>query len=111
MREAGGVAAPTGTIESRLKSANLSRRAIRAWTEAREETSTVVAVTSKPAREAMPSVPGDYLAYYRALAKAVGGDGPNPVTAEEAPGVIEILELVMESAREGRRLTPSARPI
>ncbi len=49
-------------------------------------------------------IPGCYLAYYEALAKALGEGAPSPVTAEEALEVMRLLELGLASAREGRRL-------
>lgn len=59
--------------------------------------------------EETPSPPGEYLAYYEALARALRGDGPNPVTAEDALEVMALLELGFASAREGRRLWRSSR--
>ncbi|GHA70545.1 Gfo/Idh/MocA family oxidoreductase [Streptomyces termitum] len=46
-------------------------------------------------------VPGDYPAFYAAVAAAVRGDGPNPVTAREAAAALEVLEAAKRSAREG----------
>lgn len=51
-----------------------------------------------------PSVPGDYRCYYRLLRDAVQGNGPNPVTPEEAAHVIYLIELGIASAQTGRRI-------
>lgn len=48
---------------------------------------------------------GDYKQFWRELAAAVAGAGPNPVPASEAIEVIELLEAGMASAREGRTIT------
>ena len=55
-------------------------------------------------RQDIPSVRGDYLSCYVALAKALREGAPNPVTGEEALEVMKLLELGLLSAREGRRL-------
>ncbi|MFG2332235.1 Gfo/Idh/MocA family oxidoreductase [Streptomyces sp. NPDC048604] len=47
------------------------------------------------------SLPGDYPAYYAAVAAALRGDGPNPVTALEAAATLDVLEAARRSAREG----------
>ncbi|MFD8804765.1 Gfo/Idh/MocA family oxidoreductase [Streptomyces sp. NPDC059597] len=44
------------------------------------------------------TVPGDYPAYYAAVAAAVRGTGPNPVTALEAAEALDILEAARRSA-------------
>ncbi len=49
-------------------------------------------------------VAGNYPAYYAAVRDAIRGVGQNPVTAEEAMHVIGLLELGLQSAREGRVL-------
>jgi predicted dehydrogenase len=49
----------------------------------------------------VPTVPGDYPAYYAAVAKAVREGGPNPVTALEAAAALDVLEAARRSAREG----------
>lgn len=46
------------------------------------------------------TVPGDYPAYYAAVAAAVRGTGPNPVTALEAAETLDVLEAARRSARD-----------
>ncbi|MFJ6987560.1 MULTISPECIES: Gfo/Idh/MocA family oxidoreductase [unclassified Streptomyces] len=50
---------------------------------------------------AVPTLPGDYPAYYAAVAAALRGEGPNPVTAEEAATALDVLEAARRSARDG----------
>ncbi len=52
-------------------------------------------------------IPGDYPAYYAGVRDAIRGVGPNPVTVEGAIRVIDLLELGVQSAREGRSLAVS----
>ncbi|MFJ7126355.1 Gfo/Idh/MocA family oxidoreductase [Streptomyces sp. NPDC098101] len=47
------------------------------------------------------SLPGDYPAYYAAVAAALHGTGPNPVTAHQAADALDVLEAARRSAREG----------
>ncbi|WP_327376150.1 Gfo/Idh/MocA family oxidoreductase [Streptomyces sp. NBC_01216] len=47
------------------------------------------------------TLPGDYPAYYAAVAAALRGDGANPVTAHEAAAALDVLEAAKRSAREG----------
>ncbi|MER5629732.1 Gfo/Idh/MocA family oxidoreductase [Streptomyces nitrosporeus] len=58
----------------------------------------------------VPTLPGDYPAYYGAVAAALRGDGENPVTALEAAAALDVLEAARRSAREGVTvaLSPSA---
>lgn len=58
------------------------------------------------ARE-LACVPGDYPAYYGGVRDAILGVGPNPVTAAEVIQVIGLLELGLQSARDGRTLAVS----
>ncbi|MEU6093336.1 Gfo/Idh/MocA family oxidoreductase [Streptomyces sp. NPDC047079] len=49
----------------------------------------------------VPSLPGDYPAYYAAVARSLREGGPNPVTAHEAAAALDVLEAARRSAREG----------
>ncbi|MFF4830708.1 Gfo/Idh/MocA family oxidoreductase [Streptomyces sp. NPDC001315] len=49
----------------------------------------------------VPTLPGDYPAYYAAVAKALTEGGPNPVTALEAAAALDVLEAARRSARDG----------
>ncbi|MFD8639654.1 Gfo/Idh/MocA family oxidoreductase [Streptomyces zaomyceticus] len=51
------------------------------------------------------SLPGDYPAYYAAVAAALRGTGENPVTAHEAAAALDVLEAAKRSAREGITVT------
>ncbi|MER5982836.1 Gfo/Idh/MocA family oxidoreductase [Streptomyces sp. NPDC001787] len=51
------------------------------------------------------TLPGDYPAYYAAVASAVRGTGPNPVTALQAAAALDVLEAARRSAREGVSVT------
>ncbi|MFH9082892.1 Gfo/Idh/MocA family oxidoreductase [Streptomyces sp. NPDC017673] len=48
----------------------------------------------------VPTLPGDYPAYYAAVAAALLGAGPNPVTALEAAAALDVLEAARRSARD-----------
>jgi predicted dehydrogenase len=52
-------------------------------------------------RRGVPTLPGDYPAYYAAVAAALRGTGDNPVTAYEAAATLDVLEAARRSAREG----------
>ncbi|MGW2691247.1 Gfo/Idh/MocA family protein [Streptomyces sp. NPDC001296] len=49
----------------------------------------------------VPTLPGDYPAYYAAVAEALRAGGSNPVTAHEAAAALDVLEAARRSAREG----------
>ncbi|GAA3395257.1 Gfo/Idh/MocA family oxidoreductase [Streptomyces roseoviridis] len=51
------------------------------------------------------TLPGDYPAYYAAVAAALRGTGENPVTAHEAAAALDVLEAARKSAREGVAVT------
>ncbi|MFJ9742756.1 Gfo/Idh/MocA family oxidoreductase [Streptomyces sp. NPDC101166] len=48
----------------------------------------------------VPTLPGDYPAYYAAVARALIDGGPNPVTALEAAAALDVLEAARRSARD-----------
>ena len=50
------------------------------------------------AREAAAGLPGDYPAYYSAVARAIRDGAPNPVQSSEAAAVMEVLEAGLLSA-------------
>ncbi|MER5377347.1 Gfo/Idh/MocA family oxidoreductase [Streptomyces sp. NPDC002553] len=49
----------------------------------------------------VPTLPGDYPAYYAEVARALIDGGPNPVTALEAAAALDVLEAARRSARDG----------
>ncbi|WP_030718036.1 Gfo/Idh/MocA family oxidoreductase [Streptomyces sp. NRRL F-2580] len=49
----------------------------------------------------LPTEPGDYPAYYAAVAAALRTGGPAPVTAHEAAHCLDVLEAARKSSREG----------
>ncbi|MGW4228789.1 Gfo/Idh/MocA family oxidoreductase [Streptomyces sp. NPDC004980] len=51
------------------------------------------------------TLPGDYPAYYAAVAAALRGTGGNPVTALQAAAALDVLEAARRSAREGVSVT------
>ncbi|MFW6693521.1 Gfo/Idh/MocA family oxidoreductase [Streptomyces sp. MAR4 CNX-425] len=52
--------------------------------------------------EPVPSLPGDYPAYYAAVAGALRTGTPPPVTAADAAATLRVLEAARRSAAEGR---------
>ncbi|HEX2155402.1 MAG TPA: Gfo/Idh/MocA family oxidoreductase [Actinomycetes bacterium] len=55
-------------------------------------------------RGRLAGVPAAHHAYYAAMAAAVDGQGPVPVTPAEARDTIAVIELALASARQGRVL-------
>lgn len=51
------------------------------------------------------TLPGDYPAYYAAVADALRGKGDNPVTAHQAAAALDVLEAARRSARDGVTVT------
>ncbi len=54
--------------------------------------------------ETIPALPGNYLAYYKAVAAAISEGAPNPVPAADALKVMRLIEAGFASARDGRRI-------
>lgn len=53
----------------------------------------------------LPTLPGDYPAFYAALRDAINDGSPNPVSADEAIAVMALIELARQSAAQGRVIT------
>ncbi|MFF8945387.1 Gfo/Idh/MocA family oxidoreductase [Streptomyces sp. NPDC014864] len=53
----------------------------------------------------VPTLPGDYPAYYAAVAAALRDGAPNPVTALEAAAALDVLEAARRSARDRVEVT------
>lgn len=58
-------------------------------------------MTEKP----LMTQPGNYPAYYAAVRDAINGRGSNPVTAEEAIQVMELIELGLQSAEKRQTMS------
>lgn len=59
----------------------------------------------KPVRKTHATLaPKTYVEYYRVLEKALKGEGEVPVKAQEAADVIRLIELAIESSKQGRTL-------
>lgn len=54
--------------------------------------------------------PGDYSAFYGAVRRALLGEGPNPVPAEEAMDVMRLLEWGLVSAKKRKTVKPMRGP-
>lgn len=54
--------------------------------------------------EIVPSEKGTWVTFYRELYECITAGAPNPVPAEQAAQVIELIEAVYQSSREGRRV-------
>ena len=48
------------------------------------------------------TIAGDYSAFYRAMADAIAGHGPTPVSGEEAAQGLQVIEAAIASAAQGR---------
>lgn len=59
---------------------------------------------TEDAKTVIPSVLGGYQHFFIALAKAIRGEGANPVPAVEALQGIKIIEAALQSSEEGRRI-------
>lgn len=58
--------------------------------------------------ELVPTLPGDYPAYYAGVVAALRDGTPPPVTMREAVATLEVLEAARRSARERRTVEPEA---
>lgn len=65
-------------------------------------------VTPSGERRVIESLPGAYEAYYEGIAAAILDGAPPPVRAEEARGVIRVIEAAMKSAAERRTISLGA---
>lgn len=65
---------------------------------------TVVRDNGRVQTRAVPTLPGSYVRYYSAIRDAIHGEGPNPVTPDQAVELMELLDLGRQSATEGRAL-------
>jgi scyllo-inositol 2-dehydrogenase (NADP+) len=54
----------------------------------------------------LASAPGAYGTFYAQMAAAIADDGPVPVTPAEARDTVLVIELALQSAREGRVVRP-----
>lgn len=50
-------------------------------------------------KQRLPTIPGDYPAYYAAICDALAGNGDNPLPPAQAIKVMELIELGIESAK------------
>ena len=66
------------------------------------DTSLVTEVAGLELRGRLASVPGAHQTFYAAMAAAIAGQGPVPVTAAEARATILLIEHALASARDGR---------
>jgi scyllo-inositol 2-dehydrogenase (NADP+) len=54
----------------------------------------------------LASAPGAYGTFYAQMAAAIAHDGPVPVTPAEARDTVQVIELALQSAHEGRVVRP-----
>jgi scyllo-inositol 2-dehydrogenase (NADP+) len=59
-------------------------------------------VSANGARETVPTLPGDYAAFYAGVAAAIADGSPPPVTASQGRDVIAVIELARRSSLERR---------
>lgn len=76
--------------------------------EAKEMNGTLTTVDAsgamKVAKVAPEEPPQTYIKLFEALAKAIRGDGPAPVTAEQAAETLKVIEIAKQSSEEGRAI-------
>jgi scyllo-inositol 2-dehydrogenase (NADP+) len=54
--------------------------------------------------EVVPTERGRWMTFYELMKQSIESDGPVPVSAREARGVVEVIEAARRSASEGRRI-------
>ncbi len=54
----------------------------------------------------VPTIPGDYREYYRAILRAVRDGAPNPVPATDGVAVMRMIETGIRSSEERREIVP-----
>ena len=54
----------------------------------------------------VPAPPGNYLAFYEGLYRAIAFGEPEPVTANDGVRVMQVIEAAFESHQAGHRVTP-----
>ncbi|WP_034944215.1 oxidoreductase [Erwinia oleae] len=75
------------------------------WGEDKRDGVLTLAEGDRIAAQTLPTLPGNYPAYYAGVRDAINGEGSNPVTAEEAIQVMELIELGMQSAEKRQTLS------
>ena len=72
----------------------------------RDPTEGVFTPAGDPASQRLiPNEGGDYPTFWRALAAAIRGEGPNPVPASEAIAVMDVLDAGLRSAERSQTIT------
>jgi predicted dehydrogenase len=61
-------------------------------------------VNGEVIRKELTSIPGNYMYYYDDVYKALTGQAPNPVSAEDGIKTIKIIEAALRSSAEGRSI-------
>lgn len=62
-------------------------------------------VNGEVVRKEVMSIPGNYMMYYDDLYKALTGQAPNPVPAEDGIKTIRIIEAALKSSAEGKKIS------
>jgi predicted dehydrogenase len=66
---------------------------------------TVAYEKATPVKKTYPTVePATYVEYYKTFAKALNGQGDVPVAPTDARDVLRLLELALQSSKEGRTI-------
>ncbi|MDW7670674.1 MAG: oxidoreductase [Bacillota bacterium] len=75
------------------------RRTDNTWGEEPESQWGILNTTSR--RVTIPSLPGNYYAFYEAVHAHLTGGSPMPITAQDGKNVIRMIELAIESSQTG----------